>query len=419
MGGVAQIKSIYKPIYTTKKRYIVLTGGRGSGKTHVIQDFLIRLLEQAGQGVLYTRYTMTSAEKTIIPLFFSYISQISDINKYSITKEKIINKETNSFVLFSGIKTSSGDQTANLKSLPNITTWVIEEGEDYNKPNSFRDIDDSIRSNNLQNRVIWIQNPSLKAHFFYQRFFKGHEIKKQAKQGYEYMSTLHPNVEHIHTSYLDNLENLDIEKIEQWEEEEESDPETYRHKYLGGWLDQLEGTLFTKLNYYSNIRHEDIEAKVIYIDPAFDGLDYTVAVLGCLIGSKVYIEDVICTNQGTDYTTEIVPIFIHTHKPHYVYCENNGGGALFFNMIQKKVLNNAIIQVNNSTNKITRIINSKSFVFSNVYFKENFAYGSDYEIFMNQIKKFNKDPKLNDFDDSPDALAGLTKIIHSNYSHLY
>ena len=56
--------------------------------------------------------------------------------------------------MFSGIKTSSGDQTANLKTLPNITTWINEEGEDYNDEQSFEDIDDSIRTEGMQNRVI-------------------------------------------------------------------------------------------------------------------------------------------------------------------------------------------------------------------------------------------------------------------------
>lgn len=238
-----KIKTKYKPLYTSKKRYFILTGGRGSGKTFGVMDLVIRLMEEVGQGILFTRYTMVSMDKTIIPLFTSYISQVADINNYNITKKGIINKRTGSFIMFSGIKTSSGDQTGNLKSLPNITTWVIEEGEDYNDEDSFTDIDDSIRSDKTQNRVIWIQNPSTQEHFIYQKFFKESYTLKTVN-GFTYQSSTHEDVEHIHTTYLDNLENLDKRKVEQWEKLKESNPKKYQHKYIGAWLDKAEGVIF-------------------------------------------------------------------------------------------------------------------------------------------------------------------------------
>lgn len=238
-----QIKSKYIPLYTSKKRYFILTGGRGSGKTFVVQDFLVRLLEQKGQGILYTRFTMKSAEKTIIPLFVSYIESIADSNNYHITKTSITNKKTGSFILFSGIKTSSGDQTGNLKSLPNITTWIIEEGEDFNNENTFTDIDDSIRNKEVHNRVIWIQNPTTREHFIYKRFFENTH-KHDYINGFKYQVSTHPEVEHIHTTYLDNLEHLDPKKIKQWELVKETNPKKYANKYIGAWLDKAEGVVF-------------------------------------------------------------------------------------------------------------------------------------------------------------------------------
>jgi len=238
-----QIQSKYIPLYNSKKRYFVLTGGRGSGKTFVVQDLLIRLLEEVGQGVLYTRFTMTSVEKTIIPLFSKHIELISDISNYNITKTFIENKRTGSFIMFSGIKTSSGDQTANLKTLPNITTWVIEEGEDYNNESSFTDIDDSIRGDLLQNRVIWIQNPTTREHFIYKKFFEGN-FEHRKIDGVKYQHCTHEKVEHIHTTYLDNLDNLDSEKVKEWRSTKLTDPKKYANKYIGAWLDKAEGVVF-------------------------------------------------------------------------------------------------------------------------------------------------------------------------------
>ena len=238
-----KIKSKYKPLYSSNKRYFILTGGRGSGKTYVVQDFLVRLLEQVGQGILYTRYTMSAVEKTIIPLFTKHIELVSSLKKYNITKTFIENKETGSFIMFSGIKTSSGDQTANLKTLPNITTWVIEEGEDYNKEDSFVDIDDSIRGLLLQNRIIWIQNPTTREHFVFPKFFEGN-IEYREIDGVKYQHCVNPEVEHIHTTYLDNLENLDPKKVAEWRATKLSNPKKYANKYIGAWLDKAEGVIF-------------------------------------------------------------------------------------------------------------------------------------------------------------------------------
>jgi phage terminase large subunit len=242
-----KIKKIYQPLYTSKKRYFILTGGRGSGKTFAVIDYAIRLLEQKGQGILYTRFTMTSAEKTIIPLVSSYIEQIADINNYHVTKKEIINKRTGSFILFSGIKTSSGDQTGNLKSLPNITTWIIEEGEDFNNSNTFTDIDDSIRTIGVQNRVIWIQNPTTREHFIFKRFFDGSFLYEDIN-GFKFQRSTHEDVEHIHTTYLDNLDNLDPKKIKQWELTKITNPKKYENKYIGAWLDKAEGVIFENWN---------------------------------------------------------------------------------------------------------------------------------------------------------------------------
>ena len=256
-----RINKKFQPLYTTDKRYILVTGGRGSGKTFAIQDFLIRLLEEPGQGILYTRFTMTSVEKTIIPLFSEHIELISDLSKYEITKTLIRHKEKNTFILFSGIKTSSGDQTANLKTLPNITTWVVEEGEDFNNPKSFTDIDDSIRSKSMQNRVIWIQNPTQKHHFIYKKFFFLTHKRDVIDEGITYVDndgktqpitfqrSTHENVEHIHTTYLDNIDNLDTKKVGQWNKSITENPKFWANKYGGAWIDMAEGAIFEHVNW--------------------------------------------------------------------------------------------------------------------------------------------------------------------------
>jgi len=240
-----QISNKYKPLYTSDKRYFLVTGGRGSLKSTTVHDYICRLTYEPGHGVLFTRYTMASAKLSIIPEFEETLARNGSRNDFYITANKIVNLRTQSFIIFSGIKTSSGDQTANLKSLAGITTWVIEEGEDFIDEKAFDRIDDSIRSTMHQNRVIWIQNPSTREHFIYKRWIEGHSQKTDC-EGYKVTVSNHPDVEHIHTSYhiaarFGYLSPSFVRKAEMARDQNE---EWYIHNYMGGWLEKAEGVIF-------------------------------------------------------------------------------------------------------------------------------------------------------------------------------
>lgn len=247
-----KINEVYKPLYTTKKRYTLITGGRGSGKSFGLVDFLVRLTFERGHGILFTRYTMVSAEISIIPEFKAAIERLGLSDHFHITTKDIINKLTGSFVWFRGIKASSNAQKANLKSLANITTFVVEEGEDFLDEQVFDKIDDSVRLKGMQNRVIWVQNSSDRFHFIYERFIKNHRTEIEV-DGFKIPVSTHPDVTHIHTTYLDNAENLNesfLKKAEQSKEEalqiaDDSKVTWYEYNYLGKWKERSEGAIIT------------------------------------------------------------------------------------------------------------------------------------------------------------------------------
>lgn len=243
-----EINSLFKPLYTSNKRYFLLTGGRASLKSSTVHDFIVRLTFETGHGVLFTRYTMTSAEKSIIPEFKLCIDRLGLNEHFHVTKNVIVNTKTDSFIYFSGIKTSSGNQTANLKSIAGITTWVIEEGEDFLDEKAFDSIDDSIRTSTKQNRVIWIQNPSTKEHFIYKRWIE--DTRKSVKLGkYDVTVSNNESVEHIHTWYKIALKYLSKDWVVKADKAEKSNPDWYYHNYVGGWLEKAEGTIFNNVEY--------------------------------------------------------------------------------------------------------------------------------------------------------------------------
>jgi phage terminase large subunit len=75
---------------------------------------------------------LVSAYISIIPEFLDKIEIMGKVNDFEVTQSEIINKLTGSKILFRGIKTSSGVNTANLKSIAGLSTWVIDEDEDQN-----------------------------------------------------------------------------------------------------------------------------------------------------------------------------------------------------------------------------------------------------------------------------------------------
>jgi phage terminase large subunit len=219
-------------------RYYICTGGRGSGKSFSIGLLLCILTLEPNHVILFTRYTLRSASISIIPEFLEKIELLGWEDKFYITKDEIINKHSGSRILFRGIKTSSGDQTANLKSLQGVTTWILDEAEELIDEETFDKIDLSVRSKGIQNRVIMIMNPSTKEHWIYQRFFEAKGIPEGS-------NLIKSDTTYIHTTYLDNLDNLSESYINQLENIKLRRPEKYKHQILGGWLDKAEGVVFS------------------------------------------------------------------------------------------------------------------------------------------------------------------------------
>jgi len=231
------LKTKYKPLFNSESRYFVITGGRGSGKSYGVNVFLLLLTYEVGHVILFTRYTLISAHISIIPEFIEKIESLNLHPHFYITKDEIVNTQTGSKILFKGIKTSSGTQTANLKSLSGVTTWVLDEAEELQDEEVFDKIDLSIREKTKQNRVILILNPSTKEHFIYKKFFEGKGIISGSNITKE-------DTTYIHTTYLDNKENLSKSFLFQIEDTKKRRPEKYNHIIMGGWLDKAEGVVF-------------------------------------------------------------------------------------------------------------------------------------------------------------------------------
>jgi len=227
----------YKPLFRKDSRYFLLTGGRGSSKSFSVSTFCLLTTYETGHNILYTRFTMASASTSIIPEMVEKIEMLNLTQDFIVNKTDITNKITGNKIYFRGLKTGAGNQTAALKSLNGITTWVLDEAEEMTDELLFDKIDLSVRSKDAQNRVIMVLNPTTKVHWIYKRFFE-----KRGLKGGE--NTTKEDTTYIHTTYLDNVKHLDTTFVDNIQKMKVERPEEYKAQILGGWRETSEGVIF-------------------------------------------------------------------------------------------------------------------------------------------------------------------------------
>jgi len=239
---------------------VVITGGRYSQKSFGVGLFSCVASKDYAHRILYTRYTLTSAEDSIIPEFKEKLDILNCQADFNVQKDRIEGIKNQSKIVFKGVKTSSGNQTANLKSLKNFSVFILEEAEEMTSFDNWDKIRKSIRSLDVRNLSILILNPTTKEHWVYTELFEARGVN-------EGFNGVKGNVLYIHSSYLDierefiadNIFEDFEEKRGLYEEYEALSKEEkqyaspmmvkawnyFKYVVLGGWLNSAEGVIYT------------------------------------------------------------------------------------------------------------------------------------------------------------------------------
>jgi phage terminase large subunit len=288
-------QAIYDALYRNKDKFIILiTGGRGSGKSFNASTFIERMTfvltpeQKIAHQILYTRYTMASAGISIIPEFLEKAELDGTERYFKTRKNDVTNKMTGSNVMFRGIKTSSGNQTAKLKSIKGLSCFVVDEAEEFVSERDYETILFSIRQKGIQNVVVIIMNPTDNNHWVYKRYIeKTHKIVYY--DGVPVQISTHPNVLHIHTTYLDNINNLSPEFLKEINTMKSENPDKYAHIVIGKWSDVAAGAIF-KTIYECDDIPEWCEKVAIGLDFGFTN-DPTAAIQCGISGDDLYLDE--------------------------------------------------------------------------------------------------------------------------------
>lgn len=236
------------------KRYLILYGGAGSGKSYfVVQRFIYKILKESKLNLLVVRKTgKTNRDST-----FALFKQV--LNKWKLSKYFKINESdlrikcllNNNEVIFAGL-----DDVEKLKSITfskgELTDIWIEEASEVLETD-FNQLDVRLRGLGTKKQITISFNPIDVNHWLKKRFF---DIPNN-------------NVEIFHSTYKDN-EFLDEDYKKLLESYKETDEYYYNVYCLGQW-GVLGKTVFDARKINERLQIIKPPLKIGYFDYDYDG----------------------------------------------------------------------------------------------------------------------------------------------------
>ena len=315
-----------------KIRYIFLIGGRGGAKSHHLGAWTNKATFKKGWGFYFTRWTMKSAEKSVIPEFRKISQMIGNQSRFNFKQNQVINRLTGTVIDYSGLKPQSNQSKGDSKSLSNKNVFIVEEAEDVPNFDDFDRVDNSIRTIDHKNLVILCLNQGHVSHWIYQEFFTEERDDTMI----------------IETTYLDNLKFLDESFIRKAERLKKRDLKRYKHVYLNEWKKDVDGALWLDSDIsphrISSEDFEDIELREVVVgfdpgvtdsdkpasertkntgnDPDEDGI-----VICAKSKDKQYyvLKDKSRRGKRSEIAQTLVDLY-HKHDLNYIIIEKNNGG---------------------------------------------------------------------------------------------
>ena len=253
-------------------REVIFCGGRGSGKTYALTQFLIYKAVTEQCRILCLREFSNSQKASLINEFKALILE-QDLEAHFkerldlAPKERAVKilgaeiqfKHNGSQILFAGIN----DNTAmNLKSISNINYCWVEES-DFLTEYAYNILKPTIRAKN--SKLFYTFNPRDKDAFIYQKALANNdELCKCVK-----------------VNYYDNLEFPEVLDIDRQQNKKTMPPELYAHIWLGEPLAYNDSQVINTdlIGYFDDKKPVEYTEVFLTADTAYskkEGADYSV-----------------------------------------------------------------------------------------------------------------------------------------------
>lgn len=235
MKVTVKLNSIFRKADSSKKRYIILKGSAGSGKSaDTALNYILRLMKDKGRNLMVLRKSDICNKNSTFAELCSAISSLFSNNyekywKINYSDPKITCLLNGNQIIFRGMNDER--QREKLKSVTfssgKLTDVWLEEATEFSQAD-FEIVDDRLRGQLPNGQFYQIRmtfNPVNANHWIKKVFFDNHD----------------PNVLTHHSTYLDNR-FIDDAYRQRMDRRKKIDPDGYKIYGLGQW-GELEGLI--------------------------------------------------------------------------------------------------------------------------------------------------------------------------------
>ncbi len=167
----------YYPVYKSDKRYNVIYGGRGSGKSYEIEGKMPLVLISCLPfcRILMIRKVYRTVETSMFQELVDYIEKwnLNKFFKVRRGKLRVTHIQSGNYIDFGGM-----DKPATFKSVKDVTHVIFGEAYNIDDEEGISKIDKSVRTPRLKklgchgvHKIFYVFNPDNKDHHIYTNFF--------------------------------------------------------------------------------------------------------------------------------------------------------------------------------------------------------------------------------------------------------
>lgn len=301
------VNKCFEPVYSTNKRYIDIAGGRGRGGSHfVTQYFLERITMPYYFRGYFIRKTKADIKESLFRDFKDRVAEhpllTEDDFIFNESNYSVVCKLTGNSIHSKGATANKG-RTANMKSIAGATHLAIEEFDELEE-DYFDQLDLSLRKEGVQIQIFRIYNQPPVHHWMYRDFNltekavtypNGKEVKMYLPE-----PKSESNILYIHTTYHDNVANLNPSTITKFESFKATRPEYYYNQIAGLIGTGSKGQIYSDWKTCTDEEFDHVDDTPVY------GLDFgygnhaTALVAVKKVGDTRYYKEILFEKQSMD-----------------------------------------------------------------------------------------------------------------------
>jgi len=279
--------SVYRPFYESDKKYNILRGGSGSGKSYAVaEDVILRTLDTRLSRTIVARKVAATMRQSVFRLIQNRIVDMGLESMFTVNKSEMTFAAGRNEIILVGL-----DDVNKLKSIYDPTDAWLEEGDQVSQAD-FEEIDRRIRSVTGRKPKITLSFNPTSVYSWLKSYFYDNRDKYLGDDVYELTTTYRDNA-FLDPAYAETIERL-----------QETNPSAYRVYGLGEW-GIVEGVVFDRWD----VKELDERARLIGYGLDFGySNDPTALVAVYQNADEVWCDEIIyqtgLTNQDIGFTME-------------------------------------------------------------------------------------------------------------------